>query len=113
MEKKDKHFEHGGRVQSFWSHLFDFGLLNQWERGVRKVQLELLRLVHSSTYITFFAISPIAFLKFDPADLPLKSFVKLPCGGVGVYTDIYFNDANTQVRLLLELTSMVRLFFLV
>lgn len=108
------HVEHGGRVQSIWSRLIESGLVNQCERvGVRKAQLELLRLVHSATYVTFFAVSPTACLKLDPAELPLKSFVQLPCGGIGVDTDTYFNDASTQlairtaIGLLVELASQV------
>ncbi|KAI1724185.1 histone deacetylase domain-containing protein [Ditylenchus destructor] len=108
------HVEHGGRVQSIWSRLIEAGLVNMCERvAVRKAPLELLRLAHSPTYVTFFAVSPTACLKLDPSELPLKSFVQLPCGGIGVDSDTYFNDASTQlairvaVGLLVELSSSV------
>lgn len=52
-------------------------------------------------------------LKMEPTQLPVKSFVQLPCGGIGVDSDTYFNDASTQIaaRLaagcLIELVSQV------
>uniref|UniRef100_A0A915CUT9 histone deacetylase n=1 Tax=Ditylenchus dipsaci TaxID=166011 RepID=A0A915CUT9_9BILA len=65
------HVEHGGRVQSIWSRLIETGLVNSCERvGVRKASLDLLKLVHSATYVTFFAISPTACLRLDPLELP-------------------------------------------
>lgn len=90
--------------------------------SVRKAPLEVLRLVHSPTYVTFFAISPTACLKLDPAELPLKSFVqvfkvnkfkfkifKLPCGGIGVDSDTYFNDASTQTAAKMAVGALVEL----
>lgn len=72
------HVEHGGRVQSIWSRLLEAGLVNMCERlSVKKASLDLLKLAHSPTYATFFAVSPTACLKLDPADLPLKSFVQV------------------------------------
>ncbi|KAF7639704.1 Hist_deacetyl domain-containing protein [Meloidogyne graminicola] len=101
---------HGGRVQSIWSRLIESGLVSSCEKViVRKAPLEVLRLVHSPTYVTFFAISPTACLKLDPAELPLKSFVQLPCGGIGVDSDTYFNDASTQTAAKMAVGALVEL----
>uniref|UniRef100_A0A914ICJ4 histone deacetylase n=1 Tax=Globodera rostochiensis TaxID=31243 RepID=A0A914ICJ4_GLORO len=102
--ENSNHVEHSGRVQSIWARLVEKGLA-----AVRKAPLELLRLVHSPTYVTFFAVSPTACLKMDPAELPLKSFVQLPCGGIGVDSDTYFNDASTQTAAKMAVGSLVEL----
>uniref|UniRef100_A0A1I7ZWF0 histone deacetylase n=1 Tax=Steinernema glaseri TaxID=37863 RepID=A0A1I7ZWF0_9BILA len=113
-ENQRNHVEHGGRVQSIWMRLQERGLVEKCDRmPVKKAPLDVLRTCHSATYVTFFAVSPTACLKVDPSQLPLKSFVQLPCGGIGVDSDTYFNDATTQVatRLavgcLMELSSQV------
>ncbi|KAK0404631.1 hypothetical protein QR680_017547 [Steinernema hermaphroditum] len=100
-ENQRNHVEHGGRVQSIWSRLHERGLVEKCDRvPVKKAPLDVLRTCHSPTYVTFFAVSPTACLK-------------LPCGGIGVDSDTYFNDASTQVatRLavgcLMELSSQV------
>uniref|UniRef100_A0A183BVL6 histone deacetylase n=1 Tax=Globodera pallida TaxID=36090 RepID=A0A183BVL6_GLOPA len=108
--ENSNHVEHSGRVQSIWARLVEKGLAAVCERvTVRKAPLELLRLVHSPTYVTFFAVSPTACLKMDPAELPLKSFVQLPCGGIGVDSDTYFNDASTQTAAKMAVGSLVEL----
>uniref|UniRef100_A0A7E4UZZ3 histone deacetylase n=1 Tax=Panagrellus redivivus TaxID=6233 RepID=A0A7E4UZZ3_PANRE len=112
--ENQNHVEHGGRVHSIWARLQERGLVDMCERmPVKKVSLDTLKLVHSQTYVTFFAISPTACLKLDPSELPLKSFVQLPCGGIGIDSDTYFNDANTNsatriaVGCLVELSTQV------
>lgn len=61
------HVEHGERVQAVWSRLQERGLLEKCERVfARKAPLEMLKTVHSSTYVTFFAVSPTACLKVCP-----------------------------------------------
>lgn len=104
------HVEHGGRVHSIWARLQERGLVDKCERvNARKAPLEMLRMAHSSTYVTFFAVSPTACLKMDPAQLPLRSFVHLQCGGIGVDSDTYFNDANTQLATRISVGSLVEL----
>uniref|UniRef100_A0A914Y316 histone deacetylase n=2 Tax=Panagrolaimus TaxID=55784 RepID=A0A914Y316_9BILA len=108
--ENQNHVEHGGRVHSIWARLQECGLVDQCERiSMKKAALELLKLVHSQTYVTFFAVSPTACLKLDPSELPLKSFVQLPCGGIGVDSDTYFNDANTQLAIRVAVGSIVEL----
>lgn len=59
-----RHVEHGGRVHSIWARLQERGLVDRCERVVvRKASLEMLRTMHSSSYVTFFAFSPTAFMK--------------------------------------------------
>uniref|UniRef100_A0A914ZFZ8 histone deacetylase n=1 Tax=Parascaris univalens TaxID=6257 RepID=A0A914ZFZ8_PARUN len=104
------HVEHGGRVHSIWARLQERGLVDNCERVVaRKAPLEMLRTVHSPTYVTFFAISPTACLKMEPSQLPVKSFVQLPCGGIGVDSDTYFNDACTQLAARIAVGSLAEL----
>ncbi|KAE9548766.1 hypothetical protein FO519_008020 [Halicephalobus sp. NKZ332] len=104
------HVEHGGRLHSIWARLQERGLVDMCERvQMRKATLDLLKLVHSSTYVTFFGVSPTACLKLDPSEFPLKSFVPLPCGGIGVDSDTYFNDANTQLASRVAVGTLVEL----
>jgi acetoin utilization deacetylase AcuC-like enzyme len=108
--ENQNHVEHGGRVHSIWARLQERGLVDTCERiAMRKASLDLLKLVHSPTYVTFFAVSPTACLKLDPSELPLKSFVQLPCGGIGVDSDTYFNDASTQLAIRVAVGSLVEL----
>lgn len=123
--ENQNHVEHGGRVHSIWARLQERGLVDMCERiPMRKASLDLLKLVHSPTYVTFFAVSPTACLKLDPSELPLKSFVQvilvrwpciyvcpiqLPCGGIGVDSDTYFNDASTQLAIRVAVGSLVEL----
>ncbi|VDO55135.1 unnamed protein product, partial [Onchocerca flexuosa] len=104
------HVEHGERVQSIWSRLQQRGLVEKCERVfARKAPLEMLRTVHAPTYVTFFAVSPTACLKMEPSQLPVKSFVQLPCGGIGVDSDTYFNDASTQLAARIAVGSLAEL----
>ncbi|VDN06699.1 unnamed protein product [Thelazia callipaeda] len=104
------HVEHGERILSIWSRLQERGLLEKCERVfARKAPLEMLRTVHASTYVTFFAVSPTACLKMEPSQLPVKSFVQLPCGGIGVDSDTYFNDASTQLAARIAVGSLAEL----
>ncbi|VDK42022.1 unnamed protein product, partial [Gongylonema pulchrum] len=101
------HVEHGERVQLVWSRLQERGLLEKCERVLaRKAPLEMLRTVHAATYVTFFAVSPTACLEMEPSQLPVKSFVQLPCGGIGVDSDTYFNDASTQLAARIAVGSL-------
>uniref|UniRef100_A0A0R3RX49 histone deacetylase n=1 Tax=Elaeophora elaphi TaxID=1147741 RepID=A0A0R3RX49_9BILA len=104
------HVEHGERVQSIWSRLQEHGLIEKCERVfARKAPLEMLRTVHAATYVTFFAVSPTACLKMEPSQLPVKSFVQLSCGGIGVDSDTYFNDASTQLAARIAVGSLAEL----
>ncbi|KAL3989896.1 Histone deacetylase domain family protein [Acanthocheilonema viteae] len=104
------HVEHGERVQSIWSRLQECGLVEKCERVfARKAPLEMLRTVHAATYVTFFAVSPTACLKMEPSQLPVKSFVQLSCGGIGVDSDTYFNDASTQLAARIAVGSLAEL----
>uniref|UniRef100_A0A0N5ANR4 histone deacetylase n=1 Tax=Syphacia muris TaxID=451379 RepID=A0A0N5ANR4_9BILA len=105
-----RHVEHGGRIQSIWSRLQERGLIDRCERvAVRKASLDTLRTMHSYNYVTFFAVSPTAFMKGDNSQIPVKSFVQLPCGGLGVDTDTYFNDATTPLAIKTAVGSLVEL----
>ncbi|CAD6187283.1 unnamed protein product [Caenorhabditis auriculariae] len=104
------HVEHGGRVQSIWARLMERGLTIKCEKVVaKKATLEQLKLVHTPTYTTFFAVSPTACLKMEASALPVKSFVQLPCGGIGVDSDTYFNDASTQTAARIATGSLIEL----
>ncbi|KAJ1357854.1 hypothetical protein KIN20_016111 [Parelaphostrongylus tenuis] len=108
--ESSSHVEHGGRVQSIWARLLERGLVQRCERiAAKKASLEHLRMVHSPTYVTFFAVSPTACLKMEASQLPLKSFVQLPCGGIGIDSDTYFNDATTQTAARVAAGSLIEL----
>ncbi|EFO97404.1 CRE-HDA-4 protein [Caenorhabditis remanei] len=104
------HVENGGRIQSIWSKLIEHGHVQRCEKvTAKKASLEQLQLVHSQTYTTFFAVSPTACLKIDANSLPLKRFLQLPCGGIGVDSDTYFNDASTQTAARLAAGTLIEL----
>ncbi|CAI2357705.1 unnamed protein product [Caenorhabditis sp. 36 PRJEB53466] len=104
------HVENGARIQSIWSKLIEHGHVQKCEKVVaKKASLEQLQLVHSQTYTTFFAVSPTACLKIDANSLPLKRFLQLPCGGIGVDSDTYFNDNSTQTAARLAAGTLIEL----
>ncbi|GFU59775.1 histone deacetylase 4 [Nephila pilipes] len=93
------HPEHGGRLQSIWARLQETGLINRCERvRSRKATLEELQSCHSENYTLLFGTNPLNRPKLDAsklADLPMKSFVMLQCGGIGVDSDTIWNDLHT------------------
>uniref|UniRef100_A0A1I7TZ95 histone deacetylase n=2 Tax=Caenorhabditis tropicalis TaxID=1561998 RepID=A0A1I7TZ95_9PELO len=104
------HVENGCRITSIWSKLIENGHVQKCEKiTAKKASLEQLQLVHSQTYTTFFAVSPTACLKIDSHSLPLKRFLQLPCGGIGVDSDTYFNDASTQTAARLAAGTLIEL----
>ncbi|UMM39058.1 hypothetical protein L5515_016265 [Caenorhabditis briggsae] len=104
------HVENGERIQRIWSKLTEEGHVAKCERiTAKKASLEQLQMVHSQTYTTFFAVSPTACLKIDANALPLKRFLQLPCGGIGIDSDTYFNDASTQIAARLAAGTLIEL----
>ena len=93
------HPEHGGRLQSIWARLQETGLVHRCERiRSRKSSLQEIRSCHSEAYTLLFGTSPLNRQKLDPSklvDLPIKSFVMLPCGGIGVDSDTTWNELHT------------------
>lgn len=82
------HLEHAGRTQSIWARLVERGLAARCQKMEgRKATLEELTLVHAENYVLFFG-----WTKLDLKQLPVKSFTRLPCGGIGVDLDTYFNE---------------------
>ncbi|CAG2109081.1 unnamed protein product, partial [Medioppia subpectinata] len=94
------HPEHGGRLQSIWARLQETGLAARCERvRSRKATLEEIQLCHSEAYSLLFGTNPLNRQKLDAsklADLPIKSFVMLPCGGIGVDSDTTWNELHTS-----------------
>ncbi|KAI1299267.1 Histone deacetylase 4 [Halotydeus destructor] len=95
-----QHPEHGGRLRSIWARLQETGLAHRCERiKSRKASLEEIQSVHSEAYTLLFGSSPLSRQKLDPAklvDLPIKSFVMLGCGGIGVDSDTTWNELHTS-----------------
>lgn len=70
----NNHVEHGGRVQSIWATLIESGLVDKCERiNSRKASLDMLKMAHSPTYVTFFAVSPTACLKVNYIRIILRN----------------------------------------
>ncbi|XP_054163857.1 histone deacetylase 4-like isoform X2 [Oppia nitens] len=94
------HPEHGGRLQSIWARLQETGLASRCERvRSRKATLDEIQLCHSESYTLLFGTNPLNRQKLDAsklADLPIKSFVMLPCGGIGVDSDTTWNEMHTS-----------------
>lgn len=60
--------------------------------------MDEIRSCHSEAYTLLFGTSPLNRQKLDPAkliDLPIKSFVMLSCGGIGVDSDTTWNELHT------------------
>lgn len=117
------HPEHGGRLQSVWARLSETGLLQRCDRiRSRKATLEEIQSCHSEAHALLFGELNLSFVlsfvnksidnnrlnisgtnplnrqKLDMSklsQLPIKSFVRLPCGGVGVDSDTTWNELHT------------------
>ena len=64
----------------------------------RKATLEEIQSVHTVAYTLLFGTSSINNPKMDASrftELPMKNFVRLPCGGLGVDSDTTWNDIHT------------------
>ncbi|KAM6980669.1 histone deacetylase 7-like [Aplochiton taeniatus] len=95
-----RHPEHPGRIQSIWSRLHERGLRNQCEQiQSRKATVEELESVHSERHVLLYGTNPLTRLRLDNRRfsglLPQKTFVMLPCGGVGVDNDTIWNEIHT------------------
>ncbi|XP_065200082.1 histone deacetylase 4 isoform X3 [Planococcus citri] len=93
------HPEHGGRLQSVWARLVETGLVQRCDRvRSRKATLEELQTCHSEAHTLLFGTTPLNRQKLDAnklSELSLKSFVRLPCGGIGVDSDTTWNELHT------------------
>ncbi|XP_050839665.1 histone deacetylase 7 isoform X3 [Serinus canaria] len=95
------HPEHAGRIQSIWSRLQERGLRSRCEclRG-RKATLEELQCVHSERHVLLYGTNPLNRLKLDNGKLAgilsQRTFVMLPCGGVGVDSDTIWNELHSS-----------------
>lgn len=93
------HPEHGGRLQSIWARLQETGVAQRCLRlRSRKATIDELQSVHSEAYALLFGSEPVHRSKVDTsrfAELPMKNFVVLPCGGIGVDSDTTWNDIHT------------------
>ncbi|XP_057674812.1 histone deacetylase 4-like isoform X4 [Corythoichthys intestinalis] len=105
----NSHPEHAGRIQSIWSRLQETGLRAQCEciRG-RKATLEELQMVHSEAHVLLYGTNPLR-QKLDCSITP--SFVRLPCGGVGVDSDTIWNEVHSSSAARLAVGSVVELVF--
>ncbi|XP_022693551.1 histone deacetylase 5-like isoform X4 [Varroa jacobsoni] len=93
-----EHPEHAGRLQSVWARLQETGLVARCVRlRSRKATLDELQLAHSEAYTLLLGTNPLnrQKLEFEKLELPLKSFLMLPCGGVGVDLDTTWNELHT------------------
>uniref|UniRef100_A0A0N4ZST2 histone deacetylase n=1 Tax=Parastrongyloides trichosuri TaxID=131310 RepID=A0A0N4ZST2_PARTI len=113
-KNEENHIENSQRITTIMKRLKDTGLSEECEIvPCQLASVEQLSLVHSPTYVTFFGISPLQCAKVDSSKLPIKSFIQLDCGGIGIDGDTYFNDATTHIAIraaagtLIKLTSLV------
>lgn len=94
------HPENGGRLQSIYTRLQDTGLIHRCHRlRGRKATLEEIQSCHSEAHTLLFGTNPWNRQRLDMskfADLPIKSFVRLHCGGVGVDSDTTWNELHTS-----------------
>ncbi|XP_037075472.1 histone deacetylase 4-like [Pollicipes pollicipes] len=94
------HPEHSARLQFIWSRLQETGLTQRCDRiRSRKATLEEIQTCHSEAHTIFFGTNPLNRQKLDLGklgELPIRSFVKMPCGGIGVDLDTTWNELHTS-----------------
>lgn len=63
----------------------------------RKATLEEIQSCHDEGYAFMFGTNPLNRQKLEMSklELPIKSFVMLPCGGIGVDSDTTWNELHT------------------
>ncbi|XP_012269340.1 histone deacetylase 4 isoform X13 [Athalia rosae] len=109
------HPEHGGRLQSVWARLSETALLQRCDRvRSRKATLEEIQTCHSEAHALLFGTNPLNRQKLDMSklsQLPIKSFVRLPCGGVGVDSDTTWNEFHTAPAARMAVGCVVDLAF--
>uniref|UniRef100_A0A8D8W924 Histone deacetylase n=1 Tax=Cacopsylla melanoneura TaxID=428564 RepID=A0A8D8W924_9HEMI len=93
------HPEHGGRLQSVWARLVETGLVQRCDRiRSRKAGLDELQTCHTESHCLLFGTNPLNRQKLDLAklaELQMKTFVRLECGGIGVDSDTTWNELHT------------------
>lgn len=89
------HLESSDRLLAIIKRLYETGLTSTCvQLPARKATLEELETCHSSSYCQFFATEPTSrHKKVD--ELPIKSLIRMNCGGVGIDNDTIWNDAFT------------------
>ncbi|XP_023706694.1 histone deacetylase 4 isoform X2 [Cryptotermes secundus] len=109
------HPEHGGRLQSVWARLMETGLVQRCDRvRSRKATLEEIQACHSEAHALLFGTNPLNRQKLDMSklsQLPIKSFVRLPCGGIGVDSDTTWNELHTAPAARMAVGCVVDLAF--
>ncbi|KDR16176.1 Histone deacetylase 4, partial [Zootermopsis nevadensis] len=109
------HPEHGGRLQSVWARLMETGLVQRCDRvRSRKATLEEIQACHSEAHALLFGTNPLNRQKLDVSklsQLPIKSFVRLPCGGIGVDSDTTWNELHTAPAARMAVGCVVDLAF--
>ncbi|XP_023665811.2 histone deacetylase 4-like isoform X2 [Paramormyrops kingsleyae] len=103
------HPEHAGRIQSIWSRLQETGLRAKCEhvRG-KKASLVELQTVHSEAHTLLYGTNPLRH-KLDGLAPPV--FMRLPCGGVGVDNDTFWNEVHSSSATRLAVGSVTELAF--
>ncbi|CAH1966571.1 unnamed protein product [Acanthoscelides obtectus] len=93
------HPEHAGRLQSIWSRLLETGLVSRCDRlRPRKASTQELQTCHTEAHALLYGTSSLNRHKMDMSKLsalPVTTFVRLPCGGIGVDTDTTWNEVYT------------------
>ncbi|KAK4337052.1 hypothetical protein RND71_044128 [Anisodus tanguticus] len=95
----NNHLENPTRLLAIFKRLFITGLSSKCcYLPARKATIEELESVHGSTYCQLFAVDSQSRQKLDASQidkLPIKSYVKMNCGGVGVDSDTVWNESLT------------------
>ncbi|XP_044750922.1 histone deacetylase 4 [Coccinella septempunctata] len=87
------HPEHAGRLQSIWSRLLETGLVARCDRlRPRKATTQELQTCHTENHTILYGTSSLNRHKMDTSKV---TFVRLPCGGIGVDSDTTWNEMYT------------------
>uniref|UniRef100_A0A8C4R2Q5 histone deacetylase n=2 Tax=Eptatretus burgeri TaxID=7764 RepID=A0A8C4R2Q5_EPTBU len=98
-QNQNNHLEHAGRLQGIWARLQQSGLINFCEViAGRKATLNDIQLVHSELHSIRYSTTTQNRNRLDPKgllDVHPTQFLKLPCGGIGIDSDTYWNIAQS------------------
>nr|QSX72313.1 histone deacetylase 4 [Halisarca dujardinii] len=91
------HPEHPGRTQSIWSRLHERKIVERCSRiKARKASHQELATVHSQQFVQLYGKSKSSKTPNDKKDLAAGAFTTLPCGGIGIDSDTYWNEQTPQ-----------------
>lgn len=112
-EETSIHPENPERLQYVLARLGDAGILNECEQVSQRATLEQIQSCHSEAHTLMFGTDVLNRKSIVGQDLEkdgtLSKFTLLPCGGLGVDSDTYWNEIHTSTAARFAVGSAVEL----